>query len=212
MTAFVVSQPAALLSRGGRAGLAGVTGRRAPAPRSAVARAPASVTMHGPPAGAQSTEKRPGSHKGFVEEMRFVAMRLHTKDQAPSEGKMEESALPIDAWLPSHAEYLQFLVDSLAMYKYFEEDLPVEETTIFPRFVNTGLERVEALHKDIAYINSLGVETPEPTRAATSYVAYLKNLVAGKPEAVLVHWYNFLVRIRSPSRGGGCALPSAPVC
>lgn len=39
-------------------------------------------------------DRRPGSHKGFVEEMRFVAMRLHTRDQA-KEGTLEESALPI---------------------------------------------------------------------------------------------------------------------
>jgi hypothetical protein len=29
---------------------------------------------------------RPGEKKGFVEEMRFVAMKLHTKEQAPKEG------------------------------------------------------------------------------------------------------------------------------
>ena len=28
---------------------------------------------------------------GFVEEMRFVAMRLHTKDQAPKEGQRESA-------------------------------------------------------------------------------------------------------------------------
>jgi hypothetical protein len=32
---------------------------------------------------------RPGEKKGFVEEMRFVAMKLHTKEQAPKEGKAE---------------------------------------------------------------------------------------------------------------------------
>jgi hypothetical protein len=29
---------------------------------------------------------------GFVEEMRFVAMKLHTKDQAPKEGEREAAA------------------------------------------------------------------------------------------------------------------------
>jgi hypothetical protein len=32
---------------------------------------------------------RPGEKKGFVEEMRFVAMKLHTKEQAPKEGQAE---------------------------------------------------------------------------------------------------------------------------
>jgi hypothetical protein len=30
---------------------------------------------------------RPGEKKGFVEEMRFVAMKLHTREQAPKEGE-----------------------------------------------------------------------------------------------------------------------------
>lgn len=31
---------------------------------------------------------------GFVEEMRFVAMRLHTKDQAPKEGGQQAAPQP----------------------------------------------------------------------------------------------------------------------
>lgn len=154
------------------------------------------VVMHGPggPAaggGGATTERRPGSAKGFVEEMRFVAMRLHTKDQAPSEGKMEESALPIDAWLPSHAEFLQFLVDSQAVYEYFENDLVAGDHPVFSRFKDTGLERSEALKTDIAYINSLGVPTPKPTAGAAKYVDYMRKLEEKKPEAVLCHWYNY---------------------
>ena len=40
---------------------------------------------------------------GFVEEMRFVAMKLHTKDQAPKEGGKEASKHPmreVILWLP----------------------------------------------------------------------------------------------------------------
>ncbi len=32
---------------------------------------------------------------GFVEEMRFVAMKLHTKDQAPKEGQKESAEKPL---------------------------------------------------------------------------------------------------------------------
>jgi hypothetical protein len=32
---------------------------------------------------------RPGERKGFVEEMRIVAMKLHTRQQAPKEGQAE---------------------------------------------------------------------------------------------------------------------------
>lgn len=157
------------------------------APRAArVAR----ITMHGPPAGVTS-ERRPGSHKGFVEEMRFVAMKLHTKDQAPREGGQEESALPIDAWLPSHKDFMQFLVDSLLVYNYFENDLTAGDHPIFSQFRSTQLERVDSLKTDIKYLNGLGVPNLEPTEAATRYIEYMKNMVATKPEAVLCHWYNY---------------------
>lgn len=147
--------------------------------------------MHAPPPAAATTEKRPGSHKGFVEEMRFVAMRLHTKDQAPREGEQEESALPIDAWYPSRADFMQFLVDSRAVYEFFENDL-VANNPLFAPFRDTGLERVEALDKDIAYLSEeLGVEASEPSQAATGYVAYLRTLVAERPESALCHWYNY---------------------
>ncbi len=33
-------------------------------------------------------------HAGFVEEMRFVAMKLHTKDQAPKEGGQKAAEQP----------------------------------------------------------------------------------------------------------------------
>jgi heme oxygenase (biliverdin-producing, ferredoxin) len=151
------------------------------------------VTMHGPPAGvAASTEKRPGAHKGFVEEMRFVAMRLHTKDQAPKEGGQEESALPISEWLPTHADFMQFLVDSRAMYQFLEGDLvdSAAEGDMFSKFANTGLERVEPLNTDIAYLNSLGVATPEPTKSATRYIDYLnEKSVSGRNDILLCHWY-----------------------
>ncbi|PXF48928.1 Heme oxygenase 1, chloroplastic [Gracilariopsis chorda] len=151
-------------------------------------------TAHpGPAPSASTRRRRPGEHKGFVEEMRFVAMRLHTKDQAPREGQQEASALPIDAWYPSKSHFMQFLVDSLAVYHYFETELvtPDSPHRIFSRFVNNGLERIPALQHDIAYLNTLGVETPQPTVAATRYVQYLRDLLEDKPESVLCHWYNY---------------------
>ncbi|KAL6006305.1 Heme oxygenase 1 [Asimina triloba] len=53
----------------------------------------------------------PGEAKGFVEEMRFVAMKLHTRDQA-KEGEKEADTQPIAKWEPSIEGYLRFLVDS----------------------------------------------------------------------------------------------------
>lgn len=72
---------------------------------------------------ATATEKQkkryPGEGKGFVEEMRFVAMKLHTKDQA-REGEKEPQGQPLKKWEPSIKGYLQFLVDSKFVYDTLE--------------------------------------------------------------------------------------------
>lgn len=163
------------------------------APRSTCTRPAraAAIRMHGPPVGAAGAERRPGAHKGFVEEMRFVAMRLHTKDQAPSEGGQEASSLPIDMWMPTQADFMQFLVDSRAVYAFFENELCVAGNGMFEKFMGTGLERLDSLKKDIEYLNSLGIQTTPPTAAATRYIEYMKALVKDKPESVLCHWYNY---------------------
>ena len=119
-------------------------------------------------------------------------MKLHTKDQAPREGKQEASALPIDQWNPKRSDFMQFLVDSRTVYDYFENQLTNnQDYPMFLRFANTGLERVEALDKDIKFLNGLGVVTPKPTDAATNYIQYLQGLINEKPESVLCHWYNY---------------------
>ncbi|RZC92123.1 hypothetical protein C5167_028012 [Papaver somniferum] len=69
---------------------------------------------------AEKQKKRyPGEGKGFVEEMRFVAMKLHTKDQA-KEGEKESQAQPLGRWEPSIDGYIQFLVDSKCVYDTLE--------------------------------------------------------------------------------------------
>ncbi|GKE58699.1 heme oxygenase 1, chloroplastic [Tanacetum coccineum] len=73
-------------------------------------------------AGAAAAEKKryPGEGKGFVEEMRFVAMKLHTKDQA-KEGEKEANKTPLPKWEPSIEGYLKFLVDSKLVYDTLEK-------------------------------------------------------------------------------------------
>jgi len=61
----------------------------------------------------------PGESKGFVEEMRFVAMKLHTKDQS-KEGEKEADVQPVGQWQPSMKGYLKFLVDSKLVYDTME--------------------------------------------------------------------------------------------
>eukprot|EP00959_Pyramimonas_sp_CCMP1952_P299223 6258638-Pyramimonas_sp.AAC.1 len=51
------------------------------------------VRAHGH--GTTEQRMRPGEKKGFVEEMRFVAMKLHTKEQAPKEGEAKPAPQPM---------------------------------------------------------------------------------------------------------------------
>jgi heme oxygenase len=160
----------------------------------------ADSAVRGPPGmGGTSTEstdlhaqsdRRPGSHKGFVEEMRFVAMRLHTRDQA-KEGTLEESALPIQEWRPTQQDYLQFLVDSKHVYEFFENFMEQSQDNMFVNFKQTGLERVPALEQDLNWFRQRGFTVPEPAKPGTAYVDYLLSLVQDKPHALLCHWYNF---------------------
>eukprot|EP00871_Galdieria_phlegrea_P003922 jgi/Galph1/4530/GphlegSOOS_G3189.1 len=148
--------------------------------------------------GGGNGDRRPGSHKGFVEEMRFVAMRLHTRDQA-KEGTLEESALPIQEasakhtfdWRPTVEDYLQFLVDSKYVYDFFETFMEETYDQMFVNFKRTGLERVPALNNDLKWFQEKGYTVPEPGQPGTRYVEYLKSLVKEKPHALLCHWYNF---------------------
>jgi heme oxygenase (biliverdin-producing, ferredoxin) len=75
-------------------------------------------------AAAAATEMAPAASgeegsKPFVEEMRAVAMKLHTKDQA-REGEKEPQAPPVAKWEPSVEGYLRFLVDSKLVFQTLE--------------------------------------------------------------------------------------------
>ncbi|XVF76657.1 hypothetical protein PTKIN_Ptkin13bG0284200 [Pterospermum kingtungense] len=72
---------------------------------------------------AEKPRKRyTGEAKGFVEEMRFVAMKLHTKDQAKEGEKevKEPEEQAVRKWEPSVEGYLKFLVDSKLVYDTLE--------------------------------------------------------------------------------------------
>jgi hypothetical protein len=67
----------------------------------------------------------------FVQnEMRGAAMKLHTRDQAPLEGK-EQITTPYTRWEPTRQDYAQFLVDSLEVYTTFEEIVCTPMLSVF---------------------------------------------------------------------------------
>ncbi|GKB08399.1 heme oxygenase 1, chloroplastic-like protein [Tanacetum coccineum] len=126
-------------------------------------------------AGAAAAEKKryPGEGKGFVEEMRFVAMKLHTKDQA-KDGEKEANKTPLPKWEPSIEGYLKFLVDSKLVYDTLEKIVDKADFPEYAEFRNTGLERSEALAKDLAWLKEQGHSIPEPSQPGLDYSARLE--------------------------------------
>ena len=56
---------------------------------------------------------------GFVEEMRFVAMKLHTRDQAPKEGGQPASPQPMQSVSAPDDTCRSFLVCLVTIHQYF---------------------------------------------------------------------------------------------
>ena len=114
----------------------------------------------------------------FVQtEMRGAAMALHTRGQA-REGKAperkQEQSPPV-MWQPERADYLQFLVDSREVSSCLE-DL-VSSTPELAPFRDSGLERKEALERDIAWFASEGLEVPEVKSQGETYAVMLREMV-----------------------------------
>ncbi|CAL8470900.1 g10442 [Coccomyxa elongata] len=136
---------------------------------------------------------RPGEKKGFVEEMRFVAMKLHTRDQAPKQGQRESEEKAWKAWEPSRPGYLRFLTESKEVYETLESIVAEASHPEYARFQNTGLERSAALSEDITWMQQEyglpPVELSEdgPGRA---YSSLLKELARDSPPKFLCHFYN----------------------
>ncbi|CAM0910111.1 unnamed protein product [Alopecurus aequalis] len=145
-------------------------------------------------AAAAATEMAPaargeGGGKPFVEEMRAVAMRLHTKDQA-REGEKEPQAPPVNRWEPTVEGYMRFLVDSKLVFQTLEDIVDRAAVPWYAEFRNTGLERSEPLKKDLEWFVEQGHAIPEPTAAGTTYASYLEELSEKDPQAFICHFYN----------------------
>ncbi|XP_073066943.1 heme oxygenase 1, chloroplastic-like [Primulina eburnea] len=141
-------------------------------------------------AAAEKHKKRyPGEAKGFVEEMRFVAMKLHTRDQA-KEGEKEPEGQPVAKWDPTIEGYLKFLVDSKHVYETLEKIVERASFPEYAEFRNTGLERSECLAKDLEWFRQQGHIIPEPSSPGVTYAEYLEELSEKDPQAFLCHFYN----------------------
>eukprot|EP00985_Skeletonema_marinoi_P007871 scaffold3516_cov105-Skeletonema_marinoi.AAC.1 len=128
----------------------------------------------------------------ILQELREVAMRLHTREQAPREGKAEEPKKPAEPHVPTQADYLQFLVDSYVVYVALEEI--VNEVDALAPFRNSGLERTQALETDIAYMcEKFDLQRPDAGKAGSMYAAQLKNMIKSDEDVpeFMCHYYNF---------------------
>lgn len=128
----------------------------------------------------------------ILEELRDVAMRLHTREQAPREGRAEAPARPAVPHVPTAADYLRFLVDSNAVYEALED--VVDENGVLAPFRSSGLERTVELEKDIAWMcNEFDLDRPGVGAAGGNYAEELRAMVKGDGDVpeFMCHYYNF---------------------
>ncbi|PKA64676.1 Heme oxygenase 1, chloroplastic [Apostasia shenzhenica] len=127
--------------------------------------------------------------KGFVDEMRAVAMKLHTRDQA-KEGEKEPEGEPVARWEPTVEGYLRFLVDSKVVFDTLESIVAESACPWYAEFRNTGLERSENLARDLEWFKEQGNAIPKPSTPGVTYSQYLIKLSAKDPQAFICHFYN----------------------
>ena len=149
--------------------------------------------MYGAMASKKMDAREEGGPPSFVQtEMRSAAMALHTMQQAPKEGKAPQKKVeqtPVQEWQPGRAEYLQFLVDSREVYRTLEDI--VSRTPALAPFRESGLERSEALSRDIAWFTEQGVAEPPVAEQGATYVKMLTEMAdANEIEAFVCHFYN----------------------
>ncbi|XP_047074267.1 heme oxygenase 1, chloroplastic-like [Lolium rigidum] len=143
---------------------------------------------------AASTEMPPAAReqegkKTFVDEMKAASVRLHTKDQAKG-GEKEPDKLPVNVREPTVEGYLQFLVDSKLVFEMLETIVDRAVVPCYAEFRNTGLERSEALKKDLKWFSEQGHKIPEPSAPGTAYASYLEGLSEKDTQAFICHFYN----------------------
>ncbi|PRQ27621.1 putative Heme oxygenase (biliverdin-producing) [Rosa chinensis] len=170
------------------------------------------TTGTAPPVVRRRTRYRkqyPGESKGITEEMRFVAMRLRNRngkkldprsdgddtqsesdDNAPDDSDASESDGEKETWQPSVEGLLKYLVDSKLVFDTVERIVDDSNDVAYAYFRNTGLERSEALSKDLQWFGEQGNVIPEPSNPGVSYAKYLKQVAETCAPLFLCHFYN----------------------
>lgn len=125
----------------------------------------------------------------FVQdELRPYAMKLHTRDQA-KQGQ-QPAQVPFTKWDTDRAQYVQFLVDSLAVYETLES--AVAGHPGLSNLANTGLERSAALKKDIVWMCEYDrtLRVPPCGEAGRTYTSVLRKMLCENMPGFVCHFYN----------------------
>ncbi|CAD5315807.1 unnamed protein product [Arabidopsis thaliana] len=139
-------------------------------------------------AGEKPERRYPREPNGFVEEMRFVVMKIHPRDQV-KEGKSDSNDL-VSTWNFTIEGYLKFLVDSKLVFETLERIINESAIQAYAGLKNTGLERAENLSRDLEWFKEQGYEIPESMVPGKAYSQYLKNIAEKDPPAFICHFYN----------------------
>lgn len=151
------------------------------------------VHAHASPVSSSATELK---KTGFVGEMRAVAMKLHTREQAPKEGGVE-APKRTQAWAPTLWGYQQFLAESKVVYNAFEDIMHQASDAWHPEYSNfqhTGLERSAGLAADLEYMQQQHKLPPpviQEDGPGMTYAKHLKQLAADDPQSFICHYYNY---------------------
>lgn len=125
---------------------------------------------------------------GFIAtELRGAAMKLHTTRQAPKEGQVKAQE-PQEKYVPTHDDYLHFLVDSQYVYQALEDI--VNEKDELKQFRDTGLERTTGLETDIDFMmKEYNLARPAVGDFGKRYADEIRSITS-IPE-FMCHYYNF---------------------
>ena len=129
-------------------------------------------------------------------------MKLHSKEQLskqpkkskPDEVKSEEAEQKTakKPFAPTKEGYLQFLVDSLAVYVAFEEAVAASSPpSELAKLQKTGMERTQALTADIAWMcEEYGLAEPSRSERGLGYAEKIVGLGKDNAPGFVCHFYN----------------------
>jgi hypothetical protein len=147
------------------------------------------LSMTTSPTSPTSPSAAAAAVESFIDsELRGAAMKLHTKSQAPKEGQATETTPPPKPHTTTHADYLQFLVDSLHVYEAMEDIVSARDE--LEMFRTTGLERTKALETDIEFMmKEYNLKRPSVGEFGMAYASALRKMES--IPAFMCHYYNW---------------------